>query len=89
MRQVFSVRHLRLVMVAVFTLPTVGQAYVGPGAGFAFLTSFLVLFVTIWVAFLSILTWPVRSFIQRMKRRFPKALRRRSGDCGGSGRHGT
>ena len=69
MRQVFSVRHLRLVMVAVFTLPTVGQAYVGPGAGFAFLTSFLVLFVTIWVAFLSILTWPVRSFIQRMKRR--------------------
>ena len=72
MRQAFSARYLRLVMAAVFALPAAGLAYVGPGAGFAFLTSFLVLFVTIWVAFLSILTWPVRSLIRRLKRQSRK-----------------
>ncbi len=36
------------------------SAYVGPGAGFAFLSSFLVLFLTFILAVLSFLSWPFR-----------------------------
>ncbi len=36
-------------------------AYVGPGAGFAILSSFFVLFTTIVVVLLSILAWPARA----------------------------
>jgi predicted AlkP superfamily phosphohydrolase/phosphomutase len=34
--------------------------YIGPGAGFAFLSSFLVLFLTFLLALFSILSWPFR-----------------------------
>jgi predicted AlkP superfamily phosphohydrolase/phosphomutase len=37
------------------------RAYVGPGAGFALLSSFFVLFTTIAVVLLSILAWPARA----------------------------
>ncbi|MFQ5823232.1 MAG: alkaline phosphatase family protein [bacterium] len=47
-------------------------AYIGPGAGFAFLTSFLMVFVSFIMAFLTLLTWPIRVFIRFFKRR--KAL---------------
>jgi predicted AlkP superfamily phosphohydrolase/phosphomutase len=40
-------------------------AYVGPGAGFAFLSSFLVLFLTFFMAVFSILAWPFR-FLWRL-----------------------
>ncbi|MBN1271783.1 MAG: alkaline phosphatase family protein [Candidatus Aminicenantes bacterium] len=36
------------------------QAYIGPGAGFAFLSSFLVLFLTFFLALFSFLSWPFR-----------------------------
>ena len=36
------------------------QAYIGPGAGFALLSSFLVLFTTIVLALFSLLVWPFR-----------------------------
>jgi len=36
------------------------QAYVGPGAGFAFLSSFLVLFLTFLMALFTFLSWPFR-----------------------------
>ena len=36
------------------------QAYVGPGAGFAFLSSFLVLFLTFFMALFSFVAWPFR-----------------------------
>ncbi len=36
-------------------------AYIGPGAGFAFLSSFLVLFLTFVLALLSLLVWPFRA----------------------------
>jgi len=45
------------------------QAYVGPGAGFAFLTSFAVLFLTIFVAIGTVLIWPIRFLILKRKRR--------------------
>ncbi len=43
------------------------QAYVGPGAGFAFLSSFLVLFLTFFLAVFSLLSWPFR-FLYRLIR---------------------
>jgi predicted AlkP superfamily phosphohydrolase/phosphomutase len=47
--------------VAVVLVPaSVAHAYVGPGAGFALLSSFLVIFTTIVLAVLSVLAWPFR-----------------------------
>lgn len=34
--------------------------YIGPGAGFAFLSSFLVIFIAFFMAFFSLLLWPFR-----------------------------
>ncbi len=45
------------------------HAYIGPGAGFAFLTSFLMLFASFFMAFFTLLTWPARVFIRFFKRR--------------------
>lgn len=45
------------------------QAYIGPGAGFALLSSFLVVFVTILLAIASILTWPFRTLWRLITRR--------------------
>lgn len=42
-------------------------AYVGPGAGFAFLSSFLVLFLTFFLALFSFLSWPFRFFLRLLK----------------------
>lgn len=44
------------------------QAYIGPGAGITFLSSFLVLFAAMGLLFLSILTWPIRVLILLFKR---------------------
>jgi predicted AlkP superfamily phosphohydrolase/phosphomutase len=48
------------------------HAYIGPGAGFALLSSFLVVFVTIILAIVSVLTWPFRT-VWRAIRRGPRA----------------
>jgi len=45
--------------VLLFT-PTVVQAYVGPGAGFAFLSSFLTLFLAFLYSLFAFITWPAR-----------------------------
>jgi predicted AlkP superfamily phosphohydrolase/phosphomutase len=42
-------------------------AYIGPGAGFAFLSSFLVLFLTFFLALFSFLSWPFRFLIRLIK----------------------
>ena len=44
----------------VLAIAAPAEAYIGPGAGFALLSSFLVLFTTIVIAILSILFWPFR-----------------------------
>jgi len=36
------------------------QAYVGPGAGFALVSSFFTLFIALFLGFLTLLTWPIR-----------------------------
>jgi predicted AlkP superfamily phosphohydrolase/phosphomutase len=51
---------------AILTLlcPGPAHAYVGPGAGFAFLGSFFVFFVAFFFAFLALLSWPVRLLLR-------------------------
>ena len=44
-------------------------SYIGPGAGFAFLSSFMVLFMTFLLALLSILIWPIRFVIRLIRRK--------------------
>jgi membrane-bound ClpP family serine protease len=39
-------------------------AYVGPGAGFAFVSSLLILLITFFLALLTFLFWPIRFFIK-------------------------
>lgn len=46
-----------------------GPAYIGPGAGITFLGSFLVLFVSLALLALSVLTWPIRFLLLWLKRR--------------------
>jgi predicted AlkP superfamily phosphohydrolase/phosphomutase len=69
-------RHIRvpalLVAVAVGLLlatPAPADAYIGPGAGFALLSSFFVFVTTILVALLSLVIWPFRMIVRLMRRR--------------------
>ncbi len=59
------------VVVAVVTLvfPTPADAYIGPGAGFAVLGSFAVIFVTMILAGVSLLIWPFRMTWRAIRRR--------------------
>jgi predicted AlkP superfamily phosphohydrolase/phosphomutase len=43
------------------------EAYIGPGAGFALLSSFFVVFTTIILAALSLLTWPIRMAWRKLR----------------------
>ncbi|HWP93814.1 MAG TPA: alkaline phosphatase family protein [Thermodesulfobacteriota bacterium] len=61
-----------LFMFLVFMLinrPESAQAYIGPGAGFAFLSSFLILFVTFALAFFYLLSWPLRFILRALLRK--------------------
>jgi predicted AlkP superfamily phosphohydrolase/phosphomutase len=54
------------------------EAYIGPGAGFALLSSFLVVFTTILIVIASLLVWPFRTLWRVMTRRkAPRALIKR------------
>ncbi len=52
-------------LVLALALPL--AAYVGPGAGFAFLSSFLVLFLTFFLAIFSFLSWPFRLLFRLLR----------------------
>ncbi|MDP6373038.1 MAG: alkaline phosphatase family protein [Vicinamibacterales bacterium] len=67
---------LALALVGASAMPA--DAYIGPGAGFALLSSFLVLFTTIVVAGLSLLIWPFRMAWRAITRTTrPKAVIKR------------
>ena len=53
-------RHATAAVLAASLLPAAAHAYIGPGAGFAFVGSLLVLIATFAIAFAIILTWPIR-----------------------------
>ncbi len=49
-------------------LPIPLLAYIGPGAGFAFLGSFLFIFLAFFVALFNLLTFPIRALVRFIKR---------------------
>ncbi|NIM06593.1 MAG: nucleotide pyrophosphatase [Armatimonadetes bacterium] len=49
--------------------PQPAQAYIGPGAGFAVLGSFLVVLAAIALAVIILITWPVRFLLRALRRR--------------------
>ncbi len=63
------VSRLVLAVLSVLAYPHVADAYVGPGAGFAFISSFLVLFSTILAVVASLLIWPFRTLWRAITRR--------------------
>lgn len=63
-----------LLMTCAALLPAVASAYVGPGAGFAVLGSFFAVFLAFFAGALSLLIWPFRYVIRKLRRR--KALRK-------------
>ncbi len=63
-------RNLILVVGSLFLLlPGLSEAYIGPGAGFAFLGSFFALLIAFSSALLTVVVWPVRFVIRRIRRR--------------------
>lgn len=65
----FSLRITIFVVLILFISGETANAYIGPGAGFAFISSFFILFLTFILAFLSIITWPLRAGIIYLKQR--------------------
>jgi predicted AlkP superfamily phosphohydrolase/phosphomutase len=61
----------RIIMLCIIagSLAVPANAYVGPGAGFAVVSSFLVILGALALSFVSVLTWPVRRLIRTLKRR--------------------
>ncbi|MFQ5900218.1 MAG: alkaline phosphatase family protein [Thermodesulfobacteriota bacterium] len=45
------------------------EAYIGPGAGFAFVSSFFILLVTFLLAIITILFWPLRFIIKALRKK--------------------
>jgi predicted AlkP superfamily phosphohydrolase/phosphomutase len=76
-RRLGTQQILCCVLVAVLLLLIAtppAQAYVGPGAGFAAISSFLTLFLASIQAVFAFLTWPIRQFFRFLRRR--RAYRR-------------
>jgi predicted AlkP superfamily phosphohydrolase/phosphomutase len=62
MKKIINITSLIIIL-------TIGlQAYVGPGAGFAFLGSFFFIFIAFIVAIFNFLTFPIRAFFRFFKR---------------------
>ena len=55
---------LLIAVVAALSVQTTAFAYVGPGAGFAFVSSLFVLFWTMALAVVTLATWPLRLAVQ-------------------------
>ena len=68
-----SASRLRLLFTAwvlvggLLSAPTSAEAYVGPGAGFAFVSSLFILLATMVLAVITLLTWPIRLAVQTIR----------------------
>lgn len=62
-------RRLPLFIIAALVLTATASAYVGPGAGFGIVTSFLVFVNAIVVSLLSALLWPVNILLRFLRKR--------------------
>lgn len=50
-----------------FIAPPRVEAYIGPGAGFAFLSSFFIFFLTFFLALFSLISWPFRLLLRLLR----------------------
>ena len=69
--------RIPLLIIVILALASPASAYIGPGAGFGIVTSFLVFLNAIAASLLSALLWPV-SLLIRMARRRRRELRQRA-----------
>jgi predicted AlkP superfamily phosphohydrolase/phosphomutase len=58
-----------LIALIFFGSSNIANAYIGPGAGFAFISSFFILILTVILAILTFITWPVRAIFMLIKNR--------------------
>jgi predicted AlkP superfamily phosphohydrolase/phosphomutase len=66
-------------LLILVSIPDSAQAYIGPGAGFALVTSFFVIIASLGIALLSLLIWPIRRvwWMLSRKKAEKKALARK------------
>jgi predicted AlkP superfamily phosphohydrolase/phosphomutase len=57
---------LILTILILISLGDSAQAYIGPGAGFAFLSSFIILFLAFALALFYLLSWPLRFLLRAL-----------------------
>ena len=62
-------RALLLILALVLLFPRRSEAYAGPGAGFAVLSSFWTIFVAFLYSFYALVTWPIRQLLRMFRRR--------------------
>jgi len=74
----FAIRAAVCLLAAIVRCPP-AFAYIGPGAGFVFVGSFLILLVTSVLVVFSLLTWPARCAARAVRRR---KIKRRHRDVG-------
>ncbi len=65
----YSLRILLPAVVLILLIARPADAYIGPGAGFAVLGSFLVMFVAMFSAVLALFTWPLRYLYRAVRHR--------------------
>ena len=58
-----------LIIALVLLFPLRSEAYAGPGAGFAVLSSFWTIFVAFLYSFYALVTWPIRQLLRSFRRR--------------------
>jgi hypothetical protein len=67
-----DVRHWTtgtIVVALLLASPAAAEAYVGPGAGFVLVSSFLTVFTTVLLTVLSLIVWPFRRWWRLRRRR--------------------
>jgi len=64
-----KLKFLFLAVCILLVLPLQAYGYIGPGAGFAVVGSFLVMFTVLISAVLAVFTWPVRYLIRSIRGR--------------------
>ena len=68
-QKIYKLKLLLLTVVFVLAIQGQAQAYIGPGAGFAVMGSFLVMFTAVLSAVLALFTWPIRYMIRAIRGR--------------------
>lgn len=68
--------RIAYLFVLILLLPAAAHAYVGPGAGFALVSSFLTFLIAFFTAFFAIFTYPARALIRKIRQKHPEGKAR-------------